>query len=107
MAIEISSDEPAAGGPVLPDVPFTRLATFLTEVANQAAAASERSSILVAMIEAGGSIDIGAEMRHAGLRAAAQELASKAALAGRAADTLRALATRERAVRALFPSLTP
>lgn len=90
----------------LPATSFAQLATELTIIARDKAMAAEASEIMVATVEARGAADLGVAIKHSGMRSSVAMLKHRAALAGQAADVMRALAGSEAAIRALVTAET-
>lgn len=87
----------------LPSESFTELAIELAIIARDKAQAAEASELMVASIEARGDREDGLQpqIRHAGMRSSLVMLKRRAILAGRAADVMLTLATREAEIRKL------
>lgn len=87
----------------LPTETFAELAAELAIIARDKATAAEGAEILVASIEAKGDREDGLQpqIRHSGMRASIAMLKRRAILAGRAADVMLTLATREAEIRKL------
>lgn len=88
--------------PTLPTESFTELAIELAIIARDKATAAEASELMVASIETKGERETGAQIRHNGMRSSVAMLKRRAILAGRAADVMLVLATREREIREMM-----
>jgi len=88
--------------PLLPSECFADLATELAIIARDKATAAEAGELMVATIEAKAEKETGTEVRHVGMRSSVAMLKRRALLAGRAADLVAALASREAEVRGML-----
>ena len=89
-------------GKPLPAESFADLATELAIIARDKASAAEAGELMVATIEAGAEKETGTAVRHVGMRRSVAMLKHRALLAGRAADLVAALASREAEVRRIL-----